>query len=401
MVIKEKVNTTNKNNLENKFLPLTVILYLLMFINGISVTMIGPLMPVFVNQYEISISTSGLIILLKGIGALMALISGLAFAGMVRKSLLINIIFGIFIVSILLVSLEPSYIILLIFFFFTGASISLLDAVLNAYIAEMHSKKLGFYINLLHASFGVGALLGPFFSNAFIVSGLSWNTIFLTLAIFSSVILVFYILVQRIIPIDYKISESTRIYDVLILLKNKNMLILCFITFLFGGFAVASSTWMPTYMIQQMKSNAFISIIPVTLFWTGIITGRIVYSLLSLRFSIKYLLFFNSLLGGMALTAAIILNKPIGFIIGFILIGFLIGTIPPLSITLACSFNKWSNTLISTIIILSVNAGAMFIPWILGIIADNAGFLLFMISLAIIPFAISLATIFINRPKEI
>jgi fucose permease len=390
-----------KNTSKNKLLPLTVALYLLNFINGLTATMIGPLIPVYMSQYKISISTSGLVIMVTGIGGIAALIASIGYSGRTGTPFLIRAVFGIYIISIFLIALKPGYMLLLTIFFFAGASIKLLDAILNTYISDLHPEKLGFYVNLLHASFGIGALSGPFLSNIFISLGINWNFVFLALAVLSTIIYVNYILVQRNVPIDNKFSKSAKIYDVFVLLKNRNIVILCLITFLYGGFAISTSTWMPTFMTQQMKSNIFVSIIPVSLLWVGIIAGRIFYSFLSVKFNMKYILFFSSLLGGVVFTVAIIVNKPVAYIIGLTIAGFLSSPVVPLSIATASSQNKSSTSLTSTVIILFVNFGSMIVPWILGIVADKIGFWLFMIFLASIPFLMAISIAFLSQPEKL
>jgi fucose permease len=400
MNIKEKIHEVHIKS-KSHALVLTLSLYFLMFAYGLSFTIIGPLIPIFIKQYLISISESGLILLLQGIGGFLSLIAGLVFADTIKKSLLIKIVFSIYGVSLLLIAIAPPYIILLILFFFVGASSRMLDSTLNAYISDIHTKKRGFFQNLLHASFGIGAILGSILPNIFLSKQLKWNIIFLVLGIFCIILFLVFILVQRIVILHDRVSLTISIGSIFNFLKNKNIIILCIISFLYAGLSSASSSWLPTLMNQKLQTSIFLSTIPVTLLWIGITGGRIINSTLSLKFNIKFLLLFSNLLGGMILISTILINKVVGYIIGFALVGFSISAILPLSISEGCNWYPSNTASVSALIILSLNAGIMIIPWVIGIITDKIGFWFSMSFLAALPLLISLFTAFLPNDRKV
>jgi Fucose permease len=399
MNIKEKINEVHIKSKSHAF-ALTLSLYFLMFAYGMSFTIIGPLIPVFMKQYLISISESGLILLFLGIGGFLSLIAGLVFADRIKKSSLVKIAFSIYGVSLLLIAIAPPYIMLLILFFFVGASSRMLDFTLNAYISDIHPKKREFFTNLLHASFGIGAILGSILPNIFLSKQLKWNIIFLAFGIFCIILFVVFILVQRIVVLHDKVPLTNSFSSIFNFLKNKNIIILCIISFLYGGLAAASSSWLPTLINQKLQTSIFLSTIPVTLLWVGITSGRIINSALSLKFNIKFLLLFSNLLGGMILISTILINKTVGYIIGFALVGFFISAIVPLSISTGCNWYPSNTASISVLIILSVATGVMIIPWVIGIITDKIGFLFSMSFLAAFPLLVSLFTAFLSNDRK-
>ncbi|MBN2073025.1 MAG: MFS transporter [Actinobacteria bacterium] len=397
---KREMSPAHNKYPKNSITALTVIIYIIMAVDGLFVTMIGPLIPVFMVHYGISLSSGGLIVLFQGIGGILALFLGLMFAERFRKSLLINIAFSVFILSLFAITLKPSYGLLLLMFFVAGAGIKLVDAVLNACISDIYPERLGLYMNLLHASFGIGSLTGPFFSGILIGKGPDWNTVFLVIGIFCLILLIAYIILGRMTPAGKRIPANVASGNVFMALKNRTMMILGFISFLYGGIAVSLSIWIPSFMVQQMKSSALYSIIPVSMLWVGIIAGRIAFSFLTLKYDIRRLLLFGNLFAVIILALTAFLNRPAGYMAGYALTGFLISGIVPLSITFAGFTKKLNSTLISFMIILFVNAGSMLIPWLLGIVADKAGFWLFMILLVLIPLMVFIAVIFLPAPEK-
>ena len=309
--IEERIIDSRQYNLPVKksLLALTACLYVLMFAYALSFTIIGPLIPIFLKQYNISFSQGGLITLYQGIGGVISISLGVMFADIFRRSVLIKTAFGVYCVSVILVALLPSYTVLLILFFLIGASTRMVDTILNVYIANIHPNRRGFFLNLLHACFGVGALLGPVLSTAFLNAGVQWNIIFFVLGCFCIMILFAYTLIQNRIQEEKEKHAIFKIGMIINFLKNKNILLLSILCFLYVGFVSASSTWMPTYFTQQLNiQTAFISL-PVSALWIGVIVGRLVYSVLSLKHKIKNLILYSNLLAGIIMLMATFINS--------------------------------------------------------------------------------------------
>ena len=87
----------------------------------------------------------------------------------------------IYSISVIIIALINSYVLLVGIFFILGASTRLLNAVLNANVADINAARRGFYVNLLQACFGLGAFLGPMLSIFFINLNMPTNMIFLSL----------------------------------------------------------------------------------------------------------------------------------------------------------------------------------------------------------------------------
>src|SRR5690554_3079195 len=84
---------------------LTAALFLIMGIYAISITMIGPIMPSVIEDYQIRLSQGGLMTTAQSIGGMLAVLFVGIMAGRFKKTKLIIISFLVFGASLLLVSL--------------------------------------------------------------------------------------------------------------------------------------------------------------------------------------------------------------------------------------------------------------------------------------------------------
>ncbi len=373
---------------------LTLSLFILMFAYAFSVTMIGPLIKVFMDDYGVSLSQSGLISLFQGLGGAISVFLGIAFADKVRRSLLIKVCFIVYCAAALLIALAPPYAVLLILFFLIGGSTRLLDAILNAYIADIHPGKRSFYLMLLHAAFGMGALLGPFVSTAFIHAGVHWTWIFLALGGFCVLILGFYALVQRKIPLAKPEGKVTGLKNLVHLLKNKNIVLLCFLALSYVAFALSCSTWMPSYM-GELHQDVVFSSIPVISMWVGIISGRITVSFLSLKYPAKYLLLIGGMAGATAMAVAVFVNSPMAYVFGLLVAGFALGAVMPLSIAVGNNMLPAYSGSVSSLLTFSGIVGLMVFPPLIGLLADTLGFWYGIAVIVLFPCAVAVLAAFL------
>jgi fucose permease len=378
---------------------LTVSLYVLMFAYAFSVTMIGPLVPIFMSAYHVSLSQSGLVSLFQGLGGAATVFFAIVFVDRFRRSFLIKVAFGVYCAATLLMAVAPPFVVLLILFCLLGGGTRLLDAVLNAYISDIHPARRGFYLTLLHACFGVGALFGPFLSTIFISSHVPWPYIFLALGSFCVLILIAYALVQRTIPVAVQQGHASGPKSIVSLLRERDIVLLFFVSLFYVAFALSVSMWMPSYMTSRLHTGVIFASLPVSAMWIGIICGRLVYSFLSLKYPIKNLLFYSSLAAGAVMVAAVIINAPAIYVGGLCIAGFLVGATMPLSIAQGNNRVPGHSGAVSSLMIFASVIGLLFFPWLIGVIADSAGFWYGIALIAFFPCAIAAFSAFLSKPR--
>lgn len=382
-------------------LILTVSLYLLMFAVGLFITIIGPLMPTIMEQFDLTYSQGGFLLTCQGIGGIVAIVLGGIIADFMRKERLIKAAFIIYCATLVSFIAAPSYGVILGLFMIIGASTKMLEVALNAYISDLHPDNRQKYINLLHASSGIGGFVGPLFSSLLQHIGLKWNDIFLIFGILCVAILFYYASVMEKAP-DKRLPErsATQQINLIHLILNWKFMILCLLGFVYIAYISEITTWMPTYMIQYLASNLFLSSFSVSVLWIGIVFGRIVYSQLSEKWNSKFVIVLSSLICGVILTLVIRINNPVVLLISIGIAGFLSGAIIPFTVASACNWYPRNTGAVSSVLVFCTTMGWMVVPWIIGIIAEEGGIQVGMQIMGVTPLLVTILALFLPSTKS-
>lgn len=356
----------------HKILRLSV--YLLMTFYALSVTMIGPMMPVIVEQFRLKLSQGGLIMTFQSIGGLLITIVIGFIADRFRKSSLIVTGFAIYIVSLFTISLAPVYSLVLALFFLFGIGTKIVDTLTNAFLSDLYPEKKGVYLNLLHTFFGFGALAGPLFARFLMDSGLAWELIFRILSFGCIAVLIMFIVVlKNTSDINQKREEGQPV-SLGVVLRNKNMWFLCIIMFLYVGHQSGLTVWSPMYMESFLKASPFMASLSLSIFWVGIIIGRLSCSYLSRFYTGKNLIKWGSISAGIILISGIMLTNSWVLILSLGLVGVLTGAFIPLIIDIAAGWFPHNTGAVTSMVYLTLNLGLMFFPWFIGLMAELINF---------------------------
>lgn len=375
-------------------LVLTGYLFVVMIVYALSVTMIGPLMGALIGEYALSLSGGGLLLTFQSVGGIAAVVVGGAVADRVRKGTLIWLCMFVYSAALMIVGGGPSYPVLLAAFAFIGASTRLLDAVANAFIADLHPAERGKYLNLLHIFFGVGAFLGPLYVRSVLAGGGAWNGTFFLLGIACAVITVLYLPVAGLAgrhsrpaagglePADH--SEHPDVPE----RENRNahrdrlhhpvlsgrMWLLAAVMLMYVGHQVGITTWLPLYLERELGAGAFLGSLALSLFWIGIILGRAAVLPMAGRYRPLELIAGGGLVAAVVLTAAVFLKNPVLLTAVCGVVGFLTGIVIPLLIETGTGWFPSFTGAASSIIFLSGTVSRMTFPVLIGAVAESSGF---------------------------
>jgi fucose permease len=401
-------------------LTLTASLYLLMFAYAVSCTMLGPLIPVLRREYALTLSQAGLMTTLQGVGGSLSVFMGILVTDLLRRSTSVRVTFAIYCASPFLIVLLPGYQALLVVFFLIGASTRLLDSFVNAYIADVHHRHRGFYLTLLHASFGVGALLGPSVSVFVLHENLRWVWVFVGLGVFCLCVLAAYVAAERAyqremaaaersdttrpppgsrgdLPSNPCPSRSAGLFAGFVLLRSRAALVPCLLGLLYVGFANGLSVWIPSYVQQVFHRTALQASLPVSTMWVGIITGRVVFSFLSRVYRVPTLLAIGNTVAAVVAVAVIGLNTYLALTAGLAFVGFLVGATNPLAYShLRETFPENGGAMASALTFFGT-VGLMTIPWVAGFVADRTEFWYGLVTLGLCPCGLAILSLYLLR----
>lgn len=141
-------------------LPLLYTVYFSFFTNGMMSTLIGSLLPSMKSEYELSYVLGGAVLSAHQIGNFTALIlAGFLPYLLGRKKSTLVLSSGI-IIGFTMMTLTGNPLTLIIAFVLTGVGRGTRSNITNVLISEITENKTA-GLNLLHASFAIGAFLAP------------------------------------------------------------------------------------------------------------------------------------------------------------------------------------------------------------------------------------------------
>lgn len=394
--MKTEMKSYSEKNKLDKFLRIGI--YLLMFFFSISLTMISPMMPVIVEQFNISLSQGGLIMTYQSIGGILVTLLMVFVADKYKKSSLIIIGYFIFVISLFAISAASIFKIILGLFFLFGVGTKIIDNLNNSYLAEKFPENRGVYLNILHGVFGIGALIGPIFARILMDFNVNWELVFMILGIFSSAVLIFFIKISRKDKSEKAINKNGKNGgNLLKVFKSYKAWILSIIMFLYVGNQSGLTTWLPMYMESYLKTDPFLASLSLSVLWIGIILGRFACTTLTKKYKDFFLIRWGSISGGGILLLALLLKSPLILIFGLGLVGLLTGAIFPLVIESASKWFPDNAGTVTSMIYVILNLSMMFFPWFIGKLADNFNFQWAFLFTAIIMMAIFLITILVKK----
>ena len=383
----------------NKHMRISI--YLLMAFFSISLTMISPMLPVIVKEFELTTSQGGLIMTYQSIGGALITVLMMFIADKYDKAMLIIIGFFLLIVSLFLISFVSAYNIILLLFFLYGVGSKIGDNLNNSFLTERFSENSGVYLNILHGFFGIGALLGPLIASGLINQGIYWGDIFKLVGFVSLFVLVYFIvIVIKDNKISLSISSDKNKINYAKIFGNYKARILYLIMLLYIGSQSALSTWLPMYMENYLQTTSLIGGLALSLFWIGNIISRFMASYFTQEHSNIFLIKWGNFLGFIVLFISIILQIYWLTLINVVLIGFFTGATVPLVLDIASGLFPDNNGAVTSVLFVVINLSVMFFPWFIGLLVDHFDFQIAFIITAIILLAVPLISLLIKEKNN-
>ena len=359
------------------------------FLYALSVTMIGPLMPLIIDSFQLRLSVAGLLVSFQQLGGIIAIVASALFADRTRKPLLIAGGFLVYSVSLFSAGVAMNYIILAGSFFAIGASSRLFDAVANADTAQWDPHRSALHVSLLHTSFAVGALVGPLYVSTLVEAGVRWRGAFLGLGAAAAVAVAVYVTRSHFRrKISATAAAGVKAGSVTAVLRAPRMWIACAVMLFYVGHQAGFSVWLPMYMQTGLGTPARMAAAALSLYWFGIIVGRLLAARLATWVSIKRQLWAGGLVGGLVLLLTFATRNPLFLSAGSLLAGVASGGVIPNLVTLSCGWFADNTATASSLLFLMAAVGHMVSPWLIAVVTElssfNIGFTLPIVALGLV-----------------
>ncbi|ORX97643.1 MFS general substrate transporter [Basidiobolus meristosporus CBS 931.73] len=370
--------------------------YLAFVVIGFNDGSFGVLLSGISVQYQVSDQMVAVVFLFTLIGYL---ISSLV-CGWLIERLTIRVYLAcagtLFIISTVLCGIAPPFAAYLALLVLLGVSVAAVDAGFNAYFVALPNN--GALLNYLHASYGVGAWVGPIIANA--VMGekehrLRWHYLYYIWGgscLF--VLLCFLAMFRKSLPLiksdennmsEEKNSDNSSIDSeediqgslTVATLRKSVVWLGGLMAFVYMGAGVSIGSWTFKLFEESRGFSSSLSSLFVSIYWLGMFLGRVTLGLMARtrkrQFFVIYACLAFTLVG---LLLVWLLRSPAACGIGIFLIGYGLGPIYPTSIAVINDLlysKRLQATAIGFITAFACCGNGLF-SWLAGYLIGNYGF---------------------------
>jgi len=359
---------------------------------GVSMTMLGPVLPYFTHRWNLTESQAGVFFFTQYFGSFLGTLATSWLLPRLGFSKVISAGYFCFALGLACLGLGPWFF-STVFVAICGTGYGLANPSVNLRATHLPSSNVAAAVSLLNFSWGVGAVSSPFLV-AFFLGNLSlrWLSGALAVCFFALALAQF---VQETDPADSAETRPNRSLAVWrATLRPAPWISLALLFFLYVGIEISVGGWVALDEKQMVGFNPA-KMAPAPAFFYGfLLLGRFL-----LPIALKYFSQRSLSVGGLVLaTAGVALvafaQSPLVLHAGALLAGLGSGPQYPIYVTwLAARFKDDANWL-AALFFGAAGIGSSLIPWLVGVVASQThslrfGFMLPLASaLLMIPFAL-------------
>ncbi|KAI7862229.1 major facilitator superfamily domain-containing protein [Spinellus fusiger] len=338
---------------------------------------IGMIIPQFKDHYGIPDETVSLLFLFNASGFMLsAAVNGLMVKFLGQRA---TLYIGSFIVLAAYILLMQGFEFWVACMLMTllGCGIALLDSGMNVFAANVPYSTV--ILSILHAVYGIGAMISPLVGAWIMANDLSWkgSFIFLTCAAILNLILI--TIGFRNISLDgeeegdaaAEIAAHGPIKEALL---NRMTMTGAIYILVYVGLEVTLGDWGFTFLTEGRGGERVAVGRYIACYWLGLATGRILLGYAAGRYGEKYIITLCTVSSGCLLVLLCTIKNVVFDSIVFILLGFLLGPMFPTTIGLASKMlPRWMHASSIGFIASFGAGGSALFPFIIGQMSGKYG----------------------------
>lgn len=334
--------------------------YYAFFFSGMMANVLGSILPYIINEGGLSFSFQGTLLSINQIGNLLAVwLSGFLPYAIGRKKSTFILGSGIVIGFVIMV-LTGNPLLLLIAFVCLGVGRGTMSNITNVLVGQYAGNKAA-GLNLLHASFAIGAFISPFIV---VICGSLWRVpaIIISIGMFSALLLF--------LKSDLSNSKAKKTKDDGTIPRSFSFWLNTAILFCYLCGESTFMGWLVTYLLGQGIFPSSLANAMASLLWLMILLSRLITAALSKKLKKERIILFLG--SGMLIFTAILVNTTSSVLaaISVLCIGLSMGGIYPT--VLSTNEAKYNKSTVATGTCIAVaTIGAVAMPSIVGYLADN------------------------------
>ncbi len=367
-----------RNNLKNYLMEFPN--YISLFLFSFYMMLASPILLDISKYFNVLPEKINLIITFMLIGEVVGILALIFLNKKFNKKNIIIWTYILIIFTLTGLTLATSLIFFYILYFVSGCLFGIIFMNANLSMLEGRVKNKDSIINLGHGFFAIGALASPFFAFGLVNKQMNWKLLYLVVIGLTLISLILHLFMNKKNQVSLLTEKKALPLKEIFRYKKRNIyMVLTAILMLFYVMSeVTIFSWAPTFFRVEKLFDLYNASLIVSVFWIGILIGRLIISFLSYRFKAGILLMVLSVISIIGLILAIFpAAQKINFI-GAGLIGLGFSGIPPLLIASASKiFGSGKDVSLTILFIVGITSGSI-IPFIISLLA-NYSFLLSMI----------------------
>ncbi|MDY6874206.1 MAG: MFS transporter [Chloroflexota bacterium] len=357
---------------------LSFITYGVCFVSlGLAMASLGPMLPSLADHAGVSLAQISFVFTANNLGYMVGSAGGGRLYDRFKGHRLMGLALVLMVVAGALIPLARTFILLLVLLFVLGLGMGLVDLGGNVNLLWIFQSQVGPYMNALHFSFGVGALIAPILLNKMLaVSGgaLTWPFWVLS-ALFLPGLVGLALLPSHQNPEAESAAEAGYKPDIWL------VVLIMALFFIYVGIEGGFSGWIYTYATELGIADETAASYMNSLFWAALTLGRLIAVVLARKVR-PYILLIGNFSLALLIFGLILIwpTQPVMIWLGAAGLGLACSSVFPTILALSETRLKITGA-VTGLFFLGSSLGGTLVPMLLGQVFDYLGGYEMMLSL--------------------
>jgi MFS transporter, FHS family, glucose/mannose:H+ symporter len=349
-------------------------LYATIFMVGVVVISLGPLLDPMTKDLKIPLAQAGLISVAFAVGMLVGVSAlNILFARVPVKWALIGATWLQAAALVATATLARGLASMFVTYFFVGLGCVILNSLPSMWVGSHVKVDTHRTMVIVLLFFAIGMTVAPIFIGIALGLGVTWRWVYVVEAILSALLALF-LMWRPVADIPGRKNLTWGRLREVVGFGPRLFWAVVVASFLYIGAEFIVNVWLPKFEIDVFKVNKTMASIVVAMFWLGLIVGRLVVARLTRRFPASRILAVGmAVMGVFALGIALSNSVPLSMVFAFIAgLGAAAGF--PLIMGFSGKFPAWHAGVVVSAVVFAGGVGRIVFPYLIGPIAHSAGF---------------------------
>jgi len=371
-------------------------------VDAISATILGPALPFVGREFQLTLAMMGALAGAWNLGYLFTVIGG-SLSDRYGETAVLTLSFVLLSVPIGFMTIANTYLMCYVLLFVAGIGGGFVEASVNPLLSNMYPEKRGMALNILHAFWGVGALVGPAIAGLTISTLHSWRVVYsISAALYIPLILV----IIRLLKINNVEPRGSRRREInsrsvgFRVLKSRVLVLLTFAGFFHFGSIWGVNAWLPSFLMMTKSFPLTFASFSTSLFWAAVGFGRIVLAGAVDRVGYRKTMLTCSLCGALFIFLGTVLEHSDAIVVFWFIAGFSLAPILPTILAWANRSFPGNAGVASGAIFSIGQIGAVFSALIIGVVSERVSFQSGIIYLVFSTLITAICCVAIRERKE-